>query len=106
MVSPLSAELQAQLEKAQEQVCHEAGAYLEQVAGRLRARSIQVSTQVVVADRPATAILEEAVPQHIDLVAIQTHGRHGLGRLVLGSVADKVIRGAAVPVLVQRPKGR
>ena len=38
-----------------------------------------------------------------DLVAIETHGRGGLSRLFLGSVADKVLRGSTLPVLLQRP---
>ncbi len=38
----------------------------------------------------------------IDLIVIGTHGRRGLDRLLIGSVADKVIRGAKVPVLVVR----
>jgi nucleotide-binding universal stress UspA family protein len=37
------------------------------------------------------------------MIALETHGRRGLSRLVLGSVADKVIRGASCPVLVHRP---
>jgi nucleotide-binding universal stress UspA family protein len=58
---------------------------------------------VVVEERPGVAILHEATPPAIDLVALETHGRRGLTRLILGSVADKVIRGAGVPVLVHRP---
>jgi hypothetical protein len=38
----------------------------------------------------------------VSLIALETHGRRGLPRLLLGSVADKVIRGASVPVLVHR----
>lgn len=40
-----------------------------------------------------------------DLIVLTTHGRGGLGRVVLGSVADKVVRGAASPVLLYRPRG-
>ena len=36
------------------------------------------------------------------MIALETHGRRGLARLMLGSVADKVIRGAHVPVLVKK----
>ena len=42
----------------------------------------------------------------MSLVAVATHGRGGVRRLVLGSVADKVVLGAGVPVLVVRPTGR
>jgi nucleotide-binding universal stress UspA family protein len=38
----------------------------------------------------------------VDLIALATHGRRGLPRLFLGSVADKVVRGSPVPVLVYR----
>ena len=46
---------------------------------------------------------QEAVRFLSDAVALETHGRHGLSRLILGSVADKVVRGAHAPVLVHRP---
>ncbi len=91
------------LEKLEHQLRQEAADYLDQVAERLRQRSLRVATRVVVADQPAGAILHEASPPAVDLIALETHGRRGLSRLLLGSVADKVIRGAAVPVLVQRP---
>jgi hypothetical protein len=47
-----------------------------------------------------------ARPEHIALVVLATRGRGGLRRLALGSVADKLVRGADVPVLVYRPAGR
>ena len=40
------------------------------------------------------------------MVALATHGRGGVRRLVLGSVADKLVRGGERPVLVTRPRGR
>jgi nucleotide-binding universal stress UspA family protein len=69
----------------------------------LRGRGFGVQSRIAVEDQPALAILHEAVAPNVDLVALQTHGRGGLARLLLGSVADKVIRGAGVPVLVRRP---
>ncbi len=86
----------------QEQLKKEAHSYLEQVADRLRGQRLKVATQVAVEEQPGVAILQRAQPP-IDLIALETHGRRGLSRLFLGSVADKVIRGAHVPVLVQRP---
>jgi nucleotide-binding universal stress UspA family protein len=94
-----------EVEGAHEEVRRQAVTYLEGVAARLRARGLKVHTLVAAEDQPALAILHEAAPP-IDMVALQTHGRGGLSRLLLGSVADKVIRGAAVPVLVQRPAHR
>jgi len=52
--------------------------------------------------QPADEILAYAEETHCDLIAMSTHGRSGLGRWVYGSVADKVLRGAAVPVLLIR----
>jgi nucleotide-binding universal stress UspA family protein len=79
--------------------------YLDQLAGRLRVRSLKVQTRVVSHLRPATAILDEASTDSGDLIALATHGRGGLKRLLVGSVADKVVRGATAPVLVYRPVG-
>jgi nucleotide-binding universal stress UspA family protein len=59
-----------------------------------------------VAERVASAILDAARKQHVGLIAIATHGRSGLARLLLGSVADKVVRGATLPVLLYRPQAR
>ena len=77
-------------------------AYLEQIADRLRARSLQVQTNLVVA-QPHVAILDYAQDHAVDLIALATHGHGGVARMLLGSVADKVVRGANVPVLLQRP---
>ena len=59
-------------------------------------------------ERPAQRIIEFVNAHHVDLVAMTTHGRSGLGRLVLGSVAERVVRGVSVPVLLMRsaPDGR
>jgi nucleotide-binding universal stress UspA family protein len=51
----------------------------------------------------ATGVLKEAEAGGTDLIAIATHGRGGVTRAILGSVADKVIRGSNRPVLVYRP---
>jgi nucleotide-binding universal stress UspA family protein len=76
-------------------------AYLEAVAERLRGQGLSVQTRVVASARPARAILREA--REGTVIALATHGRGGVPRLVLGSVADKVIRAAPGPVLVYRP---
>lgn len=51
---------------------------------------------------PATVILEYAADVGIDLIVMGTHGRRGLGRLVLGSVAEEVVRLASCPVMTLR----
>ncbi|HZT81311.1 MAG TPA: universal stress protein [Gemmataceae bacterium] len=88
--------------EATERQEEEAKQYLDRVAARLRGEGLAVSTRVVTGQQPADAILRAA--SSTDLIALATHGRRGLGRLVLGSVADKLIRAATVPVLVHRPQ--
>jgi nucleotide-binding universal stress UspA family protein len=101
-----AAALLEQVRGLHRQVLREAEGYLTRVAGRLRAPGRRVQTKVVVGEHAASAILDEARDGGADLIALATHGRHGLPRLLLGSVADKVVRGAAAPVLVLRPQGR
>jgi nucleotide-binding universal stress UspA family protein len=80
--------------------------YLEGVANDLRERGVAAKASVVVGHDVAEALLDLAHPQRIDLVVLATHGRGGIQRLMLGSVADKLIRGAGPPVLVVRPGKR
>ena len=76
-----------------------AQAYLDRVAERLRAEGFQVTTHVRYG-HPAREIIDAS--QKADLVAMSTHGRSGLGRFALGSVADKVVRHSQKPVLLIR----
>ena len=55
---------------------------------------------VVVEEFPVGAVLEYARGHEVDLIALATHGRSGVARWLLGGVADKVVRGATLPVLV------
>jgi len=50
----------------------------------------------------AQVILEEAVSRRCDLIVMGTHGRRGMSRVVLGSDAEAVLRGAPVPVMLVR----
>jgi nucleotide-binding universal stress UspA family protein len=80
-----------------------AAAYLDRIADRLEARGCQVSTQVIVGDAPARVIIEQGNPAVVDCIALATRGAAGVKRLLLGSVTDKVVRGAEVPVLALHP---
>jgi nucleotide-binding universal stress UspA family protein len=73
---------------------------LERTAQRLRQSGTQVRTQVVVHSSVARAVLEYAEETGVDLIALATHARDPVARAFMGSVADKVMRGASVPVLV------
>lgn len=75
--------------------------YLGALAISLRARGIDVDT-VVRRGEPATEILAAAREAKADLIAMTTHGRTGLGRLLFGSVAEAVLRRAEVPVFLLR----
>jgi nucleotide-binding universal stress UspA family protein len=86
------------------QLPEEGRKYLSGVVQQLGSRGETVQSKVVI-DRPAAeAILQEAKTGGCDLIALATHGHGGLARLLLGSVADKVLQGAPVPVLVYRPQ--
>lgn len=74
--------------------------YLEQVAERLAAQGLITRIEVVVAPQAAIAIVEQAQQDRSDLIAMATHGRRGLARVLLGSVADNVLHGATTPVLL------
>jgi nucleotide-binding universal stress UspA family protein len=90
---------------AQVAVVKDAEAYLDRVRGHLRGRSITVETSVWYGPA-AQAILEAARHHGVDEIVMTTHGRSGLGRLLLGSVTEAVLRGLELPVFVlhaQRP---
>ena len=70
-------------------------------AERLRSAGYTVTTEVHFGD-PSQRIIDFVNESDIDLVAMATHGRTGIGRLVLGSVAERVLRGVSVPVLLMR----
>lgn len=78
-------------------------AYLERVAEPLRRKGVFVDTQVAVGT-PAARIAERAGREGYDLVALASRRRRGLKRIVLGSVAEEVLRRAPVPVLVTAPR--
>ncbi len=77
--------------------------YLEQVAHRMRGHSCIVHKKVIQHGSAVSAILDYAKTHGHPVIALATHGRSGLKRILLGSVADKMIRGATMPVLVYRP---
>lgn len=77
--------------------------YLNTIANELRAEGYVVETAVVVLASPADAILRYAREQECDVICMATHGRKGLRRALLGSVASKVLHNTKVPVMLYRP---
>lgn len=90
--------------EAIERLVTAASNYLETVADQMRSTRgpTRVRTRVYVDRRPGKAILDAATSYAARLVAMTTHGR-GATRLLVGSVADKVLRGISVPLLLYRP---
>lgn len=86
-----------------EQRQREAYSYLREWCDRLHTENIPASCKVLIEPAPATAILDELTQANYDLVVMATHGRGGLSRMLIGSVADKVLRGADLPILLYRP---
>ncbi len=71
-------------------------------AEELRRDGFEVHVATVSGVHPPEGILDYSNGHGVDLVAMATHGRGGVARLILGSVADKVIRGGNIPVLLHR----
>jgi nucleotide-binding universal stress UspA family protein len=77
--------------------------YLERVVASVQEHDIPV--QVATAQgSPPLAIIEFAEANEVDLIVMSTRGQSGLSRWLMGSVADRVVRGATVPVLLVRSR--
>lgn len=80
--------------------------YLDDLAESLRAEGIRTTAVASLGWNVVETLLDLTQAQGLGMIAIATHGRGGVRRLALGSVADKLVRAAAVPVLVVRPRPR
>lgn len=90
----ISATLEAELQKAE--------SYLKTVGAKLEGQGVQVERKV--RQGPAgPAIVQCAREEKVDIIALSTHGRSGLGRLVFGSIADHVLRRSGLPILLIKP---
>ena len=79
----------------------EAERYLAPIVSELRTKGVRVTTQVRRGE-PTDEILAGAQAAGADLIAMTTHGRSGLGRLLFGSVAEAVLRHSEIPVFLMR----
>jgi nucleotide-binding universal stress UspA family protein len=75
--------------------------HLEQLVASYAGKVAIASTEVQTGD-PRTLIVETAAQLHADLIVMGTHGRRGVSRLLIGSVAEQVARTAPCPVLLVR----
>jgi nucleotide-binding universal stress UspA family protein len=87
--------------EAQLAVVKEAEEYLRKIEDRLKAKGLKVDSHVRYGDE-AGEILDHAGTKEIDLVAMSTHGRSGVTRWLLGSVAEKVLRHSPKPIFLIR----
>ena len=86
-------------------VVHEAEEYLDGVVQRLAGRGVKDVDTSVWYGPAAASIIEAAKLKKADLIVMSTHGRSGLGRLIMGSVTESVLRGTTSPVCVVRAPG-
>jgi nucleotide-binding universal stress UspA family protein len=79
--------------------------YLDAQKERLQAAGVKARVKRLHGDA-AEGVLEAAETEGISLIAMSTHGRSGLTRWLFGSVADRVVQSAHVPILIIRPNGK
>ena len=84
----------------EEKMSKEAGEILERAKDKAAKENIPCETIVHMGTPPHKLIVQEAAEKNIDLIILGTHGRTGLKKLLMGSVAERVIGHAACPVLV------
>jgi nucleotide-binding universal stress UspA family protein len=101
MATHMSAERALHLDTMVEDAVLASEKYLQTIAGTLTAAKIKTRVE---SGRPEEVIIEKAAAEQNTLIAMATHGRSGMNRWLLGSVAEKVLRGASNPVLLIRAK--
>ena len=79
-----------------------AHAILEVLAKAAKTASVKCKIEAVVSDQPYKAIVDAAEKHGCDLILMASHGRHGIGGVLLGSVTNKVLTHSKIPVLVLR----
>jgi len=87
--------------EAELKVVREAEEYLSKVEDRLKSKGLKTDSHVRYGNE-AEEILDHAAQKDIDLIAMTTHGRSGVKRFLLGSVAEKVLRYSPKPIFLVR----
>jgi nucleotide-binding universal stress UspA family protein len=90
------------LERYREEMRHEAETYLDGKSHELRAEGVTRVSATVIQGDPASEIIGLARKTPENLIAMSTHGRSGIGRWLLGSVAEKIVQHSRDPVLLVR----
>ncbi|MBI2329385.1 MAG: universal stress protein [Chloroflexi bacterium] len=91
-------------ERIEKQAMDNAREYLEKIAAQLKDGGVAAVTEVIFGNI-IDSIIDYVDKTGVDLIIIATHGRSGASRWVWGSVADRILRSACVPVMMVRPAG-
>jgi len=87
-----------------EEIRGEAEKYINQAKAKVNLKGVEVNTAVL-RGNPAETLAEYSSKNGVDLIIIATHGRSGVSRWVWGSVADRILRSACIPVMMVRAPG-
>jgi len=79
--------------------------YLAKMLSQVKYEGVNVESEIISGKPAAEGIADYVTKNGVDLVIIATHGRSGISRWVLGSVADRILRSSCVPVLMVRAPG-
>lgn len=93
----------ADLERIRQQAHTWAHEHLERLAADIQQQGVSVQ-KVTIDGHPHTGIADYAETNQVDLIVMSTRGQSGLSRWLMGSVADRVVRGAMIPVLLVRTR--
>lgn len=93
-----------ELQKVEQENVASARRYLDKQAALLKEKGVDAQTEVFFGN-VLESLTEFAEKNKVDLIIIATHGRSGISRWVWGSVADRILRSAKVPVMMVRPPG-
>ena len=95
---------QSEENRAIQEAAADAHAYLEEIARKLGEEGCAKVRHDVVEGPPAEGILRHAHKEDVDLVIMSTHGRSGVSKLLMGSVAEKVMLTTKRPVMLVKPE--
>lgn len=99
-VAEISVEFMAWAPLIEAKLGEEVRAFLEELQGKARQEGVNCEIIVAESEEPSARIVEEARARQVEVIVMGTHGRTGLKRLMMGSVASRVIGHAPCKVLV------
>lgn len=86
----------------EEEVLEESENKMKKLLGSAKLKDVKATSMIVSGDAAET-ILETATKKKADLIVMGTHGRSAVGRVLFGSIAEKIVRGSSIPVVTVRP---